>query len=59
MNMKNEPDHQDLCNREQRYFLNAIRENISLTEHMQDAVDSLRIAFACDESVRTGKVVTL
>lgn len=59
INMEDEPDHQELCNREQRYFLNAIRENINLTDHMQDAVDSLRIAFACDESVRTGKVVTL
>ncbi|MEC5145964.1 Gfo/Idh/MocA family oxidoreductase [Chitinophaga sp. 212800010-3] len=59
INMEDEPDHQELCNREQRYFLKAIRENINLTDHMQDAVDSLRIAFACDESVRTGKVVTL
>jgi len=48
-----------LCNREQRYFLKAINENMDLTDHMQDAVNSLRIAFACDESVRTGQVVAL
>ncbi|WP_418219875.1 Gfo/Idh/MocA family protein [Chryseolinea soli] len=59
INLKDEPDHQELCNREQRYFLKAIHENVDLTDHVQDAVNSLRIAFACDESVRTGKVVTL
>lgn len=59
INLQDEPDHQELCNREQRYFLKAIQENIDLTDHMQDAVNSLRIAFACDESVRTGNVVSL
>lgn len=59
INLKDEPDHQELCNREQRYFLKAIRENIDLTDHMEDAVNSLRIAFACDQSVRSGEVVKL
>jgi predicted dehydrogenase len=59
INLQDEPDHQELCNREQRYFLKAIDENMDLTDHMQDAVNSLRIAFACDESVRTGNVVLL
>jgi predicted dehydrogenase len=59
INLQDEPDHQELCNREQHYFLKAINENIDLTDHMDDAVNSLRIAFACDESVRTGKVVLL
>lgn len=59
INLEDEPDHQELCNREQLYFLNAIRNNTDLTDHMEDAVNSLRIAFACDESVRTGKVVML
>ncbi len=59
INLKDEPNHQELCNREQRYFLKSIQENMDLTDHMQDAVNSLRIAFACDESVRTGKVVSL
>lgn len=59
INLSDEPDHQELCNREQRYFLKAIHEDIDLTDHVQDAVNSLRIAFACDESVRTGKVVIL
>jgi predicted dehydrogenase len=59
IDMQDEPDHQELCNREQRYFLKAIRENLDLTDHLRDAVNSLRIAFACDESVRTGQPVRL
>ena len=57
--MIDEPDHQGLCDREQRYFLRAIEEDLDLTNHMDDAVNSLRIAFACDTSVRTGNVVQL
>ena len=59
IDLADEPDHQELCNREQRFFLRAIKENIDLTDHIEDAVNSLRIAFACDESVRTGAVVKL
>lgn len=54
-----EPDHQQLCQREQAYFLKAIRENIDLSEHMEDAVNSLRITLAAVESARTGQVITL
>ena len=59
INLEDEPDHQELCNREQRYFLNAILENTDLAAHAEDAVNSLRIAFACDESIRTGQVISL
>ena len=59
INLTDEPDHQELCNREQRYFLKAIKEDMDLTDHVQDGVNSLRIAFACDESVRTGLPVLL
>lgn len=59
LDLRDEPDHQELCNREQRYFLKAIRENLDLTDHLRDAVNSLRIALACDESVRTGQPVRL
>jgi hypothetical protein len=54
-----EPTHDDLCEREQRYLLNAIRENVDLSDHMSDAIRSLRIALAADRSVRTGKTVEL
>lgn len=59
INLTDEPDHQELCNREQEFFLNAILKNADLTDHINDAVNSLKIAFACDESVRTGNPVTL
>jgi predicted dehydrogenase len=59
INLEDEPDHQELCNREQRYFLKAITEDLDLSAHGEDAVNSLRIAFACDESVKTGNVVIL
>jgi predicted dehydrogenase len=54
-----EPGHQELCNREQEYFLRAIRENLDLRDHLADAVNSLRIVLAADRSVRTGTIVTL
>lgn len=59
IDLTDEPDHQELCNREQRFFLKAIREDLDLSAHAEDAVNSLRIAFASDESVKTGKVVKL
>ena len=54
-----EPGHQGLCDAEQRYVLRAIREDLDLTDHLNDAVNSLRIVLAGDESVRTGAVVYL
>lgn len=57
--LTDEPDHQELCNREQAYFLKAIQEDVDLSDHIEDAVNSLRIAFACDKSVKTGEVVRL
>src|SRR5690606_323880 len=59
LDLTDEPDHQGLCDREQAYFLKAIKEDIDLSDHMEDAVNSLRIAFAADESVKTGQVVRL
>ena len=59
ISMEDEPDHQDLCNREQAFFLKAIAADLDLTKATDDAVNSLRIAFACDESVRTGRIVEL
>lgn len=59
IDLEDEPDHQELCNREQRFFLKAIQEDLDLTSSVGDAINSLRIAFACDESVKTGQVVKL
>ncbi|CAF1038334.1 unnamed protein product [Adineta steineri] len=59
IDMQDEPNHQELCSREQQYFLKAIHEDLDLTDHLQDAVNSLQIAFACDQSVRSGLLVYL
>ncbi len=54
-----EPTHQELCDREQMWLLRAIREDLDLEAHLADAVNSLRIVLAADESVRTGRIVAL
>ncbi len=59
LSMSGEPDHQKLCDLEQAYVLKAIREDIDLTRHMDDAVQSLKICLGADESVRTGKPIRL
>lgn len=59
IDMKDEPNHQELCDREQAFFFRAIKENLDLRDHLEDALNSLKIAFACDESVKTGQMVYL
>lgn len=59
ISMEGEPGHQELCDSEQGYVLRAISEDIDLTRHMQDAVQSLRICLAADESIRSGRPVEL
>jgi hypothetical protein len=59
LSMEGEPDHQGLCDREQAFLLKAIRADIDLDRHMDDAVKSLAVCLAADESVRTGQPVRL
>jgi len=59
IDMADEPDHQELCDREQAYFLKAIREDLDLTEHLNDAVNSLKIVLAADESIKKGQTINL
>ena len=40
-------------------MLRAIAEDIDLTRHMNDAVQSLAICLAADESIRTGQPISL
>lgn len=56
---EDEPDHDGLCLLEQEYLLNAIKNNVDLSSHLTDAINSLKIVLAADESVRTGKTVIL
>ena len=53
----NEPDHDGLCLLEQKLFLDAIQNDRDLSDHMSDAVNSLRIVLAADEAFRTGRTV--
>ncbi len=59
LSMADEPGHQELCDREAAYVARAINDNIDLTRHMNDAVQSLAICLAADESVRSGRPVKL
>jgi predicted dehydrogenase len=54
-----EPDHDGLCRLEQELFLDAIVTDRDLSDHMADAVNSLRIVLAADEAFRTGRTVEL
>ena len=40
-------------------MVRAIRDDTDLTRHMQDAVASLAVCLAADESVRSGQPVRL
>lgn len=57
--LPNEPGHQELCDAEQAWIVDAVRNDVDLTRHMNDAVQSLRVCFAADESIRTGKIIQL
>jgi predicted dehydrogenase len=57
--VNDEPNHDNLCRREQEYFVRSIREGVDLSVHWQGAYDSLRIVLAADQSAREGKTVRL
>jgi predicted dehydrogenase len=57
--IEDEPDHNELCKREQEYLLKAIVEDIDLGDHLADAVNSLKICYAAVESYATGQAVRL
>jgi predicted dehydrogenase len=59
LSMADEPDHQALCEREQAFVARAIHQDLDLSRHMQDAVQSLAICLAADQSVRSGLPVKL
>ncbi|MBW4707026.1 Gfo/Idh/MocA family oxidoreductase [Roseobacter sp. YSTF-M11] len=57
--LPDEPGHQALCDAEQAFMLDAIKTKTDLTRHMNDAVQSLRICIAADESIRAGTPIDL
>ena len=54
-----EPSHDELCALEQQFLHQAILEDWDLSDHIQDAVNSLKIVLAADEAFRTGETVVL
>ena len=59
LSMQDEPSHQQLCDLEQEYILHAINQDVDLSGHMHNAIESLRICLAADESIRTNKSIYL
>ncbi|PJN96450.1 oxidoreductase [Amaricoccus sp. HAR-UPW-R2A-40] len=59
LSMADEPGHQDLCDREAAFLADAIAADLDLTRHLRDAVASLAVCLAADESVRSGLPVKL
>lgn len=59
ISMEDEPGHQDLCDREQAFFLKAINEDLDLTDSMEAAVNSLRIVLAAEQSIAEERVIRL
>jgi predicted dehydrogenase len=56
---EDEPGHAELCAREQAFMLKAIREDLDLSKHNEDAVRSLEIVLASDVSAREMRAVDL
>lgn len=56
---RDEPDHDGLCLLEQEYFLKAIQEDLDLSDHLRDAINSLKIVLAADASVKSGQTIRL
>lgn len=59
LELADEPGHDELCALEQDFMLRAIDEDIDLSDHMKNALQSLAICLSADESIRTGKPVSL
>ena len=59
ISLPDEPGHQGLCDAQAAFVADAILNNTDLGRHMNDAVQSLSICLAADESIRTGQPVNL
>ncbi|MDF1753466.1 MAG: Gfo/Idh/MocA family oxidoreductase [Verrucomicrobiales bacterium] len=59
IDLTDEPDHDELCLREQQFLLNAIVNDVDLSDHMDDAVNSLKIVLAADQAFKEGRTIDL
>ena len=54
-----EPDHDGLCKLEQELFAQAIAGEFDPAQHLEDALNSMRIVLAADEAFRSGRTIEL
>jgi hypothetical protein len=59
IDLDDEPDHDELCRREQLFFLDGILGNADLTEHQNSAIRASEIVLAADQSFRNGETIKL
>ena len=59
IDLDDEPDHDELCRREQLFFLDGITGKADLTEHQNSAIRASEIVLAADHSFRTGQLIQL
>jgi predicted dehydrogenase len=59
LSMHDEPGHQELCEREQQFVLDAIRGDADLERHMQDAIRSLAVVLAAERSMHEQRAIDL
>jgi predicted dehydrogenase len=59
IDLPDEPGHQALCDAEAALVADIIHNDRDLDRHLSDALTSLAICLAADESVRSGQTVTL
>ena len=59
IDLTDEPGHQALCDAEQDHMLRAITDDLDMTRHLNDAVQSLAICLAADQSIRTNTAIDL
>jgi predicted dehydrogenase len=59
IDLDDEPDHNELCRREQLFFLDGILERTDLTEHQDSAIRASEIVLAADKSFRSGEMIRL
>ena len=57
--LDDEPDHDELCRREQLFFLQGILGKQDLSEHQESAIRASEIVLAADHSFRTGEMIQL
>ena len=57
--LDDEPDHDELCRREQLFFLQGILGKRDLSEHQESAIRASEIVLAADHSFRTGEMIQL